>query len=180
MGESKRVYDFWFTELQPAQWFKKDLNLDRQILESFQDLHKKAAAGELSSWREEPRGALSEVILLDQFSRNIYREQALSFAFDPIALVLAQEAIRRGLDSELNTREKSFLYMPFMHSESLAVHQRSIELFSFPGMEGNLDFAQQHKKIIARFGRYPHRNKILGRESSDEELEFLNTPGSSF
>ena len=118
--------------------------------------------------------------MLDQFSRNVYRNTPKAFAQDPLALALAQEAIALGKDVELSPTQQSFLYMPFMHSESLLIHERAVELFKAPGMENNYEFEIKHKVIIDRFGRYPHRNEILGRESTAEEIEFLTQPGSSF
>ncbi len=125
-------------------------------------------------------GRLSEIILLDQFSRNIYRDKPAAFAQDALALALAQEAIAAGIASELTVDQRSFLYMPFMHSESELIHQQAVKLFSEPGLEASLEFEIRHKKIIDRFGRYPHRNEILGRTSTVEEQQFLAQPGSSF
>jgi len=118
--------------------------------------------------------------VLDQFSRNIYRDTLYAYAFDSLALVLAQEAIRTAVNFELTPQQKAFLYMPFMHSESPQIHRRAVELFKEPGLEKNLAFELRHKAIIDRFGRYPHRNAILGRASNAEELAFLDLPGSSF
>ncbi len=174
------VHSFWFTELKPSQHFAKDVKLDQQIKDQFFDTHQAATRGELYPWRETAVGALCEIIVLDQFSRNIFRDSPLSFAFDSLALVLSQEAIRRGLDQKLTNSEKSFLYMPFMHSESPLIHTQAMDLFNAPGLEFNFEFEKKHKVIIDRFHRYPHRNKILGRASTPEEIEFLSTPGSSF
>jgi len=118
--------------------------------------------------------------VLDQFSRNIYRDTPLAFAYDLTALVLAQEAVHVGADSKVEFEKRSFIYMPFMHSESSIVHETAVELFSQPGAEFNYEFELKHKAIIDRFGRYPHRNATLGRESTLEEIEFLKQPGSSF
>ena len=125
-------------------------------------------------------GRLAEIIVLDQFSRNIYRGTPLSFAYDPLALALAQEAITAKANQSLNPDQKAFLYMPFMHSESPAIHEIALELFKEPGLESNLDFEIRHKTIIDRFGRFPHRNEILGRQSTGEEISFLKEAGSSF
>lgn len=176
----EQVLKFWFEEIEPAQWWKKDEAFDRMIVERFAQLHRSAAAGELFEWRNTARGRLAEIIVLDQFSRNMFRDSPLMFACDPMALVLAQEAIAVGADKTLNQAERSFLYMPFMHSESLGIHEVAVELFRQNGNPHNLDFELRHKAIIERFGRYPHRNTILGRQSTDEELEFLRQPGSSF
>lgn len=174
------VLDFWFKELEPKQWFVKDLDLDAMIEARFCFLVEQARVGELFSWRVTPEGRLAEIILLDQFSRNIYRDRPESFSADPTALVLAQEAITAGADQQLPVQKRAFLYMPFMHSESPLIHEQAIALFDQPGLEHNLEFEYKHKAIIDRFGRYPHRNQILGRESTAEELEFLQQPGSSF
>ena len=123
---------------------------------------------------------MAEIIVLDQFSRNIYRDSPLSFATDSLALVLAQEAIRVGADKKVSESMRSFFYMPFMHSESAVIHEEAVVLYEAYGNEGNLDFELRHKAIIDRFGRYPHRNEILGRDSTAEEVEFLSQPGSRF
>lgn len=174
------VLTFWFEELNKEQWFVKDPELDQQIRDVFGKLHQMAACCELYPWRQEPRGRLAEIIVLDQFSRNIYRDSPQAFACDPLALGLAQEAIHLGLDQELTPTEQSFLYMPFMHSESLAIHDVAMRLYDQDGLEENLQFEIKHRDIIERFGRYPHRNAIVGRASTDEELEFLQQPGSGF
>ena len=174
------VLNFWFEEIQPEQWWQKDLEFDRLIQARFGDLHQQAMLGELFDWRQTSRGSLAEVIVLDQFSRNIFRDQPESFASDPLALALSQFAISKGLDSELGNTERVFLYMPFMHSESALIHEQAVALYESIGIESNLDFELKHKAIIDRFGRYPHRNEILGRASTAEELEFLKQPGSGF
>lgn len=174
------VLTFWFEELKPAQWWKKDPHMDAAILECFGDLHRRAHLGELFAWRQSPRGRLAEVIVLDQFSRNMYRDDARAFASDGMALVLAQEAVGSGDHNALTDVERSFLYMPYMHSESALIHEQAVELFRANGIESNYEFELKHKVIIDRFGRYPHRNTILGRESSTEEIEFLKQPGSRF
>jgi len=174
------VLDFWFSELSPKQWWVKDPQLDREIERRFGAVHAAACAGELYHWRVSARGRLAEIIVLDQFSRNIYRDSGRAFAADPLALVLAQEAVVADADAGLAVSECLFLYMPYMHSESLLIHDEALRLFARPGLEDNLNFDHRHRDIIARFGRYPHRNALLGRESTAEELEFLQQPGSSF
>jgi|TARA_R110002126_G_scaffold110918_1_gene248470 uncharacterized protein (DUF924 family) len=170
---AEAILTFWFNQLSPAQWWKKDAEVDQLITQQFSIVHHQATSGELFGWRATARGCLAEVIILDQFSRNMFRGTPQSFAYDGMALSLAQEAIRRSLDQELSLSERSFLYMPFMHSESLAIHQQALNLFLAPGLEQTLDFEKQHLEIIKRFGRYPHRNAILNRTSTDEEKEFL-------
>ena len=176
----QEVLDFWFNDIEPKRWFQKDIDFDNKILTRFGKLHRQAVQGELSSWRYSAKSALAEIILLDQFSRNIYRDQPESFVADPMALALAQVAISKGFDQELTQTERSFLYMPFMHSESAVIHEEAVNLFRDLGIVNNLDFELKHKKIVDRFGRYPHRNAILGRKSTPEELAFLAGPNSSF
>ncbi|MFT2098911.1 DUF924 family protein [Marinomonas sp. 2405UD66-6] len=176
----KDIIDFWFTELEPKHWWQKDTAFDAMIQRRFGSLHEQAKAGELFSWRETALGSLAEVIILDQFSRNIYRDEPESFVCDTLGLALAQFAISKGFDTELATAERSFLYMPFMHSESKLIHVEAVKLFESLGNESNLEFEHKHKVIIDRFGRYPHRNAILGRVSTPEEVEFLKQEGSSF
>ena len=174
------ILNFWFNELTPAQWWAKDETLDAEIKHRFSAIHTQAARCELFAWRIAAKGRLAEIIILDQFSRNIFRDTPQAFSNDPLALALAQEALAEDADKALSPTERSFLYMPFMHSESAEIHQVAVKLFSAPGMENNLDFELRHQTIINRFGRYPHRNKILGRESTPEEIAFLKEPGSSF
>lgn len=176
----QEVLKFWFEETKPAQWWKKDEDFDRIIIERFSALHHRATICELFEWRADARGRLAEIIVLDQFSRNMFRGSPLSFAFDALALALAQEAVSIGADKALIPAERSFLYMPFMHSESLKIHEVAVELLRDCGIQGSLDYELKHKAIIERFGRYPHRNNILGRESTREEIEFLKQPGSGF
>jgi uncharacterized protein (DUF924 family) len=174
------VISFWFEEIEPAQRFKKDPAFDRIIIERFSCLHRSASRCELYGWRNSPQGALAEIIVLDQFSRNLFRDSPLAFASDSLALALAQELVRRQLDSQLTVEQRGFAYMPYMHSESAEIHQLALTLFDQPGLERQLEFEKRHKEIIDRFGRYPHRNALLGRETSEQELRFLEQPGSSF
>ena len=150
------------------------------LRDRFLDLHAQANRCELYPWRKTALGRLAEIIVLDQFSRNMFRGKPESFASDSLALVLAQEAVSIGADKELNSKEKSFLYMPYMHSESLTIHEQAVLLFNQEGMESNLKFEYKHKQIIEQFGRYPHRNEVLQRMSSAKEISFLQQPGSSF
>ena len=174
------IIDFWFEQTDPKFWWKKGADFDQLIADRFEVVHHMAIQGRLASWRETALGRLAEIIVLDQFSRNLYRDSPLAFAYDDQALILAQEAIQNKADQELETRQKVFLYLPFMHSESRTAHETALTLFKTPGLEFNYDFELKHKVIIDRFGRYPHRNDILGRQSSEEELKFLQEPGSSF
>ena len=174
------VLHFWFEEVEPALWWKRDTDFDRQIITRFSALHTNASRCELFTWRTTARGRLAEIIVLDQFARNMFRDSPLAFTNDALALALAQEAITTGADQPLSPVERSFLYMPFMHSESLIIHEQAVILFENNGIAENLDFEFKHKRIIERFGRYPHRNKVLNRDSTAEELDFLKEPGSGF
>ena len=176
----EQILRFWFEEIAPKQWWARDSAFDRLLAGRFGDTHAAATRCELHAWRREPAGRLAEVLVLDQFSRNLYRDDPRSFSSDATALCLAQEAVRGGVDRALPAQQRGFLYMPFMHSESAAIHEWAIELFGAPGLESSLQFEQRHKAIIDRFGRYPHRNRILGRTTTTEELAFLSQEGSSF
>ena len=176
------VLHFWFHELKPAQWYEKNPAVDQQIIKRFSAAHAMAAAGELFGWRTTMEGRMAELIVLDQFSRNMFRETPAAFAYDGIALVLAQEAVRAGAlellggkDGEL---EQNIILLPYMHSESGPIHEEAIRLRKQFGLE--LLWEEKHKAIIDRFGRYPYRNNILGRVSTADELAFLKQPGSSF
>jgi uncharacterized protein (DUF924 family) len=174
------ILQFWFEELSDKQHFVKDPALDEAIRQRFGATLEAAARCELFGWRGTPQGRLAEILVLDQFSRNIWRDTPRAFAQDPLALVLAQELVAGGLDQALPPAQRAFAFMPYMHSESPLVHSESIRLFGQAGLESNLDFALRHQAIVLRFGRYPHRNALLGRSSSAEELAFLSQPGSSF
>ena len=178
--QASEIISFWFEEIPTESWFKKDADFDELIRQRFLHVHDAATTGELYDWRSTALGRLAEIIVLDQFSRNIFRDSPSAFAWDAQALVLAQEAVAAQVMEELESSQQSFLIMPYMHSESKMIHEQAITLFSRPGLEFNLDFEKRHKIIIDRFGRYPHRNGILGRQSSAEEEEFLKQPGSAF
>ncbi len=171
------ILNFWFLELETKDWYKKDDNLDKAIKTRFESYHQASHNGELETWRETAKGSLAEILVLDQFSRNMFRNTPAAFASDELALKCSELAIEKGFDKELSDTERAFLYMPYMHSESKEVHEKAMELFKdLP----NMSYEIAHKKIIDRFGRYPHRNDTLGRESTEEEIEFLKQPGSSF
>ncbi len=174
------VLAFWFEEISPQQWWRSDPEFDQLIRQRFNALLLQAAAGELHSWRQNAKGRLAEVIVLDQFSRNIYRGTPQAFSQDGIALVLAQEAVAAGALQQLNADQRSFLLMPYMHSESALIHQQAQTLFKAYASANSYQFELKHKVIIDRFGRYPHRNSIVGRASTAEEIEFLKQPGSGF
>jgi uncharacterized protein (DUF924 family) len=172
------VLDFWFDQLTPEQHFLKNDSLDLKMVEKFIVIHSQAIAGELASWRDDPLGRLAEIILIDQFSRNIYRDDPKSYANDPLALVLSQEAIRAGIQNNFTSEQKLFLYMPFMHSESKLIHDQALRLFSEPGLEDSLPYEIDHKKIIDTFGRYPERNAVIGRINTPEENQYLMNKNS--
>jgi uncharacterized protein (DUF924 family) len=172
------VLQFWFAD--PARWWRKDPAFDAEIRTRFQDLHRAVARGAHEDWRATPRGALAYVVVLDQFSRNMYRDTAGMFAGDAQAVAAARAAVDRGDDRALADTERMFLYMPLMHSEQLADQERCVDLFRALGRSSELKYAEQHRDIVRRFGRFPHRNQLLGRASTPDEVEFLKQPGSSF
>ncbi|MEM7217801.1 MAG: DUF924 family protein [Pseudomonadota bacterium] len=174
------VLRFWFVELTPEHHFRRDAGIDAEIRARFEATVEAAARAELFHWRHSASGRLAEVIALDQFTRNLYRDDGRAFGADPLALALAQEAVARRDDQRLAPEQRVFLYMPYMHSESLAVHCEATRLFTSLGINSNIEYERRHRAIIERFGRYPHRNELLGRPSTPEEIEFLAQPGSSF
>jgi uncharacterized protein (DUF924 family) len=189
--EADEVLAFWFgREDEPGYgefreaWFRKDPEFDQQVQERFGPLYERAAAGELDGWREEARSCLALVICLDQFPRNMFRGDGRTHATDDKALETARYALERALDRELPPFQRVFVYMPFMHSESVEDQRRSVELFGRlaerPGAPDLTSYAVGHMEIVERFGRFPHRNVILGRETTPEEAEFLQGPDSSF
>ena len=166
---AQQILDFWFSPETEPYWFAKSDAFDAKIHAQFLAVWQQAAAGELYHWRDNLPGRLAEIIILDQFSRNLYRDNPLAFAQDGMALILAQEAI-----------QQKFMLMPFMHSESAAMHEWATALFAQYSDALTIDFEAKHKAIIDRFGRYPHRNEILERKSSAEEITFLQQPDSAF
>jgi uncharacterized protein (DUF924 family) len=170
----EEVLAFWFEELKGEEdWFNASAELDARIRERFADVHRAVAAGEYWRERTNARAYLAEVLVLDQFSRQMFRGQAAAFAWDGQALVLAQHAIAASYETTLSQHERLFLFLPFMHSESRAIHEDAVPLFESLGHEESLKYEHVHKDIIERFGRYPHRNEQLGRESTEAELEYL-------
>lgn len=174
---AEAVLSFWFG-LSPWQWFRRSRTLDDAIKARFGALHEAAIAGRLDVWRAHPRHSLALLILLDQFSRNIHRDHPRAFAADAKARALAEDALSRRFDMLYGARERAFFYLPFMHGEDLASQERSLALFKarLPD-SGNLPYAIEHYDIVKRFGRFPHRNKILGRRSTAEERAFLKHGG---
>ena len=178
--QAEDILHFWFEELSPAQHFAQEDAIDAMIRVRFGPIWQAAQHCELWEWRATPQGRLAEIVVLDQFSRHIHRGTPLAFAQDAQALVLAQELVAGRHDQALAPAQRAFAYMPYMHSESLVVHAQAMVLFDQPGLENNFKFEVAHRDIIARFGRYPHRNAVLGRTSTAQELAFLAQPGSSF
>ncbi len=165
-------------------WFKKDAAFDEALRVRFGALHAEAAAGKLTAWEGEPTSQLALIIVLDQFSRNLYRGLPVSFACDAAALRLAKDLVARGADATLLPVMRSFVYLPYEHSEVLADQDESVRLFELleaePATKGLAEWAHKHRDIVRRFGRFPHRNAIVGRASTVEEIAFLQQPGSSF
>jgi len=191
MSQVKEILDFWFGKPEEAEygkirkfWFTKNPKFDQEVRSRFLWVYQQAAAGELDTWQTSLYNCLALIILLDQFPRNLFRSQPQAFASDPQALGIAQYAITEGFDQQLLPVQRWFIYMPFEHSENLKHQYQSVELFSSlkddPNCASGIDYAHRHLKVIERFGRFPHRNQILGRESTPEEIEFLQQPGSSF
>lgn len=175
------LLDFWFAPGMEKRWFAADAALDRELAERFGDDLMRAARGETDHWVDSADGALALVLLLDQVPRNIFRGKAQAFAFDSHALAIAEAAILRGHDRSLPVLRRRFLYLPFEHSESLPDQEYCVSLFENAGDDPEgLDFARKHRDVIRRFGRFPHRNAALERETTPEEEEFLKQPGSGF
>ncbi|MCB1883928.1 MAG: DUF924 domain-containing protein [Geminicoccaceae bacterium] len=180
MTDAKDVLDFWLGDDVKAKWFEKDAALDGAIGARFGGAVEAAGRGDLDAWAETAEGALALLILLDQFPRNLFRNQPRAFAFDAKARAVARRAVARGLDRALPPDVRHFVYLPFEHSEDLADQDWSLALFEALGDAAYLDFAHRHRVIVARFGRFPHRNRALGRASTAEEAAFLEEPGSGF
>ncbi len=179
-AEAQSVLDFWFEESTPAQWFTKDDGFDAALRERFAATLGRATAGALDSWRDTAPDCLALVIVLDQFPRNMFRGDARSFDTGAAAVAATRRALDKGFDDGMSFNEKQFLYMPLMHIEDKAGQAQSVALFGSLDDTEILDFALRHQEIIDRFGRFPHRNEALGRETTPEEAVFLKQPGSSF
>jgi uncharacterized protein (DUF924 family) len=191
MGSAGEILDFWFgARGSPergtvrAVWFRKDPGFDEEIRKRFVSLHAQAARGELDEWHDKPESLLALVIVLDQFSRNLYRDDPRGWSQDERALAFAKLALARGNDARIGPIERLFLYMPFEHSEDLEDQERAVLLMAsleaFGETRGFTQWAEKHRDVVKRFGRFPHRNEALGRVSTPEELEFLKEPGSRF
>ena len=172
-GWVEDVLNYWYREVGPAKWFAGDKALDGEIRSRFGDLHQRLLTKLPDGVGTDPRTTLAAIIVLDQFSRNIHRGTPEAFGGDDLAVSLARQSVDRGLDESLSNEEKTFLYMPFMHSEVLADQHRCVDLFNAIGAKETLPHAIEHRDIVARYGRFPHRNRVLGRESTQAELAFL-------
>lgn len=171
----RSLIEFWFSDEVSERWFKSIPDFDRQLFERYSEIWQAAKRRELDDWCDTATGSLAMVILLDQFPLNMFRGSAKSFSTEAQSRDVARAAIDQGFDRELAAAQKSFFYMPFMHSENLNDQALSLKLFDQAGLEDNFRFARHHYGIVERFGRFPHRNKILGRESTDAEIEYLNS-----
>ena len=171
----QHVIDFWFADETRKLWFNSTPAFDRQLRDAFEKTWEQACRGELDHWMQSADGCLALAIVLDQFPLNMFRDSAKSYASEAQSREVARVALESGYDAELDADKKAFLYMPFMHSEDLADQELALKLFDQPGLESNLRFARHHHDIVARFGRFPHRNAALGRDSSAAETEYLNS-----
>ena len=176
------VLHFWFDEVQPQQWFQKNETFDAAIRQRFMVTYDMAADGLCDAWRDDPAGCVALCVVLDQFPRNMFRGQAKAFATDGAALLTAKHAVARGFDLLVPAERRRFLYLPYEHSESLSDQKRSVELFGRMKDEDPMgyDYAVRHRDVIEKFGRFPHRNSILGRPSTPEEEAYLAQPGAGF
>ena len=180
MYKYQNILEFWFEESKPDQWFKKDTEFDNKIKENFSNYIDKAILGNFLPWEDNKEGCLALIIILDQFTRNIFRGDPNSFLGDQKALRLSQKCVVNGYLEKSKMSWCQFMLVPMMHSEDLIIQEKSLPFFKKYTNDQVYDFAIKHRDIIFRFGRFPHRNKILFRKSTAEELEFLNKPGSSF
>lgn len=179
MKTAEDVIKFWFVDHTSDDWFGGKEEFDLRLKGACGDLLTRVAQGEAYKWRATSKGRLAEILVLDQFSRQLYRGEGRAFAQDPMALTLAQEGVAAGIDAELDGDEKMFFYLPYMHSESAMVHEEAVRLYTAMGNEGLLEYEQKHFDLIKRFGRFPKRNEALGRKSTPEEIVYINDSGSS-
>jgi uncharacterized protein (DUF924 family) len=178
VATARQIHEFWFSDAVRPLWFDSTPEFDGQLVERYLATFHEAARGQLDQWQKSAVGALALVIVLDQFPLNMFRGQPESFATEAAAREVAEDAIVRGYDVDLSNEEKSFFYLPFMHSESLADQDRSVALFRQAGLDGGLKWALHHRDIIRRFGRFPHRNAILGRNNTEDESAYLVSGGA--
>ena len=171
----QELIDFWFSDEVSQYWFKSTRAFDQQLADSYADTWQRAKQGELDDWQQTATGSLALIILFDQLPLNMFRGTAKSFSTEAQSRDVARDAIDKGFDTQLAANQKSFMYMPFMHSEDLEDQALAIQLFSQPGLENNYRYSKHHYGIVEQFGRFPHRNKILGRASSKAEIKYLNS-----
>ena len=169
------ILSYWYSERMKKYWFRSTPEIDTEIRDKFEALWEKSAKGELDHWAETAEGALALVIILDQFPLNMFRNQSKSFQTEQMSVQVARRAIEKKLDTQLPKNQIAFLYMPLMHSENLKDQNISVRLFEQTGLDDNTRFAKHHRGIIQQFGRFPHRNSILNRKSTSEELEYLSS-----
>ncbi|MDN5569373.1 MAG: DUF924 domain-containing protein [Paracoccus sp. (in: a-proteobacteria)] len=169
------VLAFWFSDAMQPYWFAKSDQIDAQITQDFADTYQAAHDGQLDGWMDSADDALALVIVLDQFPRNMFRGSPRSFESNDLALAHARTALDKGYDQQQAPTRRQFLYLPFMHSEDLADQTRAVELYEALGNQHSLHFAREHRDIVAKFGRFPHRNAVLGRDDTPEEADFLKT-----
>lgn len=171
----QEIIDFWFSDRVKSQWFASTPELDKEVMEKYEAIWEQAASGELDDWGDDPDGCLALVIILDQFPLNMFRGQAKSFKTEDKAVDVALTAVNEGLDQKIEKEKLAFLYMPFMHSEDLTNQDISVKLYKENNLDANIKFAEHHRDIIRKFGRFPHRNGILERESTAEEIVYLSS-----
>lgn len=171
----RELIEFWFSEEASKHWFKSTKTFDQALIDTYEGTWVEAKQGKLDHWQQSATGSLALIIVLDQLPLNMFRGQAKSFSTEAQSREVAGVAIEKRFDQDLRSNQKSFMYMPFMHSEDLDDQALAVELFNKPGLESNYRFARHHYNVVERFGRFPHRNKILGRKSSDAEIEYLNS-----
>lgn len=171
----EEIIDYWYSPEISNHWFSSTPQLDDEIKTKYEALWQAAVNGEFDHWRETSQGCLALVIILDQFPLNMYRNQPEGFSTEAQSIEIARHAVEKGFDQALSSEQKAFLYMPFMHSEKLSDQDLSVRLFTEAGLKENQRFAEHHRALIQRFGRFPHRNRILGRESTPDEVEYLNS-----
>ena len=172
---AEELLDYWFSESVAKLWFNSTPEFDQELRDKFMDTYQAASEGQLNDWQETAKGALALVIIFDQLPLNMFRGKPESFAAEAKAREIAGQSIDNGFDQTFTDKQKAFLYMPFMHSEDLDDQDRSVALYEKANLNDNLRFAHHHREIIRRFGRFPHRNDILGRESTQEELDYLSS-----
>ncbi|MCW9030275.1 MAG: DUF924 domain-containing protein [Gammaproteobacteria bacterium] len=172
---AESIIDFWYSDRIKSQWFNSTKKLDQEIKDNYEAVWKAAIRGEFNHWKESAQGCLALAIILDQFPLNMYRGEVESFSTEAMAIKISKHAIDKGFDEELGKDKIAFLYMPLMHSEDMDDQNLSVSMFEKAGLDENARFAKHHRGIVQQFGRFPHRNEILQRESSQSEIDYLNS-----